>query len=109
MVTGVEDAVVLTDQLVFGKFADAAELVVNIGNRALDVGHGHDAVLVESELLIGQFLESTFSSGEAFLQCLFGLFARREVGLRLQHARGPRLPIAVQYPCPAPDNAPPLT
>src|SRR5258707_11837769 len=80
MVTGVEDAVVLTDQLVFGKFADAAELVVNIGNRALDVGHGHDGVLVESELLIGQVFEGSLAGGQAFSQGLFRPLSFGDIG-----------------------------
>ena len=53
MVAGVEDAVVLPNQLIFGKFADTAELVVDIGDRAPDVGYGHDGMLVERELLVG--------------------------------------------------------
>ena len=57
VVAGVEDAVILADQFLFGILTDGAELVVHISDGALNVGHGHDGVLIESELLIGQFLE----------------------------------------------------
>src|ERR1700747_762752 len=42
MVAGVEDAVVLSNQLIFGKFTNTAELVVDISDRAPDVSYSHD-------------------------------------------------------------------
>ena len=100
---------VLPNQLIFGKFADTAELVVDISDRAPDVGYGHDGMLIQGELLIGQFFKSNFSGGEAFLQCCFGLLARRDVGVRLQDASGPPLTIAMQYPCAGDDNGAAVT
>ena len=48
---------ILADQFLLGILADGAELVVHVSNRALDVGHRHDGVLIQSELLVGQFPE----------------------------------------------------
>ena len=58
---------------------DGTELIVHISNRALDVGHRHDGVLVESELLVGQFLERPLAGNKAFLQGLFGSLAFRDI------------------------------
>ena len=51
VVARVENAVILADQFVFGILTDGAELVVHVGNCALDVSHRHDSMLIQSELL----------------------------------------------------------
>ena len=79
VVTGVEDAVILADQFLLRIMTDGTELIVHISNRALDVGHRHDGVLVESELLVGQFLERPLAGNKAFLQGLFGSLAFRDI------------------------------
>ena len=53
MVAGVEDAVVVANQFLFGVLTDGAELFVHIGDGALDIGDGHNSMLIESKLLIG--------------------------------------------------------
>ena len=65
MVAGVEDAVVLPDQLLARVLADGAEFVVHIRNRALHIGYRHDGVLIESKFLVGQLLERILAGGEA--------------------------------------------
>ncbi len=78
MVAGVENAVILTDQLVPGILTDGAELVVHIGNCALDVSHRYDRVLIQSELLIGQFLQLTAAGSESFLYGFFDTLPLRD-------------------------------
>jgi hypothetical protein len=58
---------------------DGTELVVDVSDRPLDVGDGHDGVLVQSELLIGQFFERSLAGGEAFLHALLGPLSFRDV------------------------------
>src|SRR5260370_1255514 len=53
---GAEDAMVLAQQFLARVFADGAELVVYVGDGSLHVGGGNNGMLVEGELLIGQFL-----------------------------------------------------
>ncbi len=60
VVAGVEDAVIVADQLFARILADGAELFVYIGDGALHIGDGHDRVLVQSELLVGEFFEHLF-------------------------------------------------
>src|SRR5260221_6009138 len=79
MVAGVEDAVILADQFILRILTDGAKLVVHVSDRALDVGHGHDGVLIEGELLISQFFESSLAGGEAFSQGIFSPLAFRNV------------------------------
>jgi hypothetical protein len=55
----IEDPMVLANQLLTGVLADRAELIVRIGDRALDVGKGNDGVLVQGKLLVGQVFNST--------------------------------------------------
>jgi hypothetical protein len=70
VVAGVEDAMILADEFISGILADGAELIVDVSNRALDVGHRHDCVLIESELLIGQFLLCLVAGDQSFPQRL---------------------------------------
>jgi len=62
----VEYAVILADEFVFGVFADSTELVIHVSNRALNVGHSHDGVLIEGEFLIGKFFERSLARGQTF-------------------------------------------
>src|SRR5882757_4654727 len=71
MMARIEDAVILAQQLVSGVFADAAELLIDIGDRALDVGDSHDSVLIECKLLISEFFERSFAGGKAFFHRIF--------------------------------------
>src|ERR1039458_7968017 len=79
MVAGVEDAVILADQFILGILAYGAELIVDVSNSALDVGHRHDGVLIQSELLIVQLFERSPAGGEAFFYSLFGPLALGDV------------------------------
>ena len=53
MVPGVENAMILAEQLIAGVFADGAELVVDVGDGSPHVGGGDDGVLIQSKFLIG--------------------------------------------------------
>src|SRR6266404_3978408 len=79
VVTGVEDAVILADQFILRIMTDGTELIVHVSDRALDVGHRHDGVLIESELLVGQVLERTLAGNQAFFQGFFGSLAFRDI------------------------------
>src|SRR5258708_18529258 len=76
---GGEDGVVVADQFILRILTDGAKLIVHVSDRALDVGHGHDGVLIEGELLISQFFESSLAGGEAFSQGIFSPLAFRTV------------------------------
>ena len=67
MVAGVEDAVIATNEFVARVLADGAELVVYIGNGALDIGDRHDGMLVKGEFLVRQFFECPLSGGQTVL------------------------------------------
>src|SRR6266478_4355760 len=82
VVAGVEDAVILADQLVLGILTDGTELIVDISNRALDVGDRYDGVLIESKLLIGQLLERSLACSQILFESFFGLLPLND--LRLQ-------------------------
>jgi hypothetical protein len=62
----------LADQFFLGILTDSAKLVVDVSDRALDIGHGHDGMLIQCELLIAQFLERGLAGGKAFLHDIFG-------------------------------------
>ena len=51
---GVDEAVVLTDQLGEGVATDFAKTLVGVGDLAVQVGDAHDGVLVQRKLLVGQ-------------------------------------------------------
>jgi hypothetical protein len=57
VVAGVEDAVILADQFLFGVLTDLAELFVHVGNCALYVSHRYNRVLIKSKLLDGQLFQ----------------------------------------------------
>src|SRR5579864_4634267 len=63
MVAGVEDAMILANQFLPGVLADGAKLVVHVGNRALDVSHGDDRMLIEGKLLIDDIFFASFAIG----------------------------------------------
>src|SRR5258708_38919726 len=69
MVAGIEDAMILTDQLTLGIFADGAEFLIDVGDGALDVGYGDDGMLIERKFLVRKFFEGSFACAEAFLYC----------------------------------------
>ena len=62
---------VLPDQFMSGILADRAEPIVDVGNRALNVGHRHDGMLIQSELLTGQLVQRRFFGGEALFKSVF--------------------------------------
>jgi len=70
VMTGVEDAVILADQFILGILADGAEFIVHVRNSALDIGHRHDGVLIQSELLVGQFFPGLVAGDQFFSQRL---------------------------------------
>ena len=74
VVAGVEDAVVLANQFLSGVLADGAEFVVHIGDRAPDVGHRHDGVLIEGELLVKHFRGDGFQLGCSLRHLSFQIF-----------------------------------
>src|SRR4026207_721660 len=87
MVPGVENAVILADQLFPAVLADLAELVIGIGDRPLEVGDGDDGVLVEGELL----------EEELALHLLGRVCERGNTSLKLAlftHTGAPQLPAA---------------
>jgi hypothetical protein len=57
MVRGVDNAVVLADQLFPGVLGDLAELVVDVGDPASLVGEGDDGRFVQGELQVRQLPE----------------------------------------------------
>jgi hypothetical protein len=72
MMAGIEYAVILADQFILGILADGAELVVHVSNCALDVGHSHDSVLIQGELLVGQFFVPILAESAGFLHRIPG-------------------------------------
>ena len=56
MMSGIDDAVILPNQFLAGIPADGAELVIDVGDRALDVGDRHNGVLIEGKFLVSQDL-----------------------------------------------------
>jgi hypothetical protein len=68
VVAGVEDAMILADQIVPGIFTDGAEFFVDLSNRALYVGNRDNGVLIESDFLIGKLL-SAASRAARLLSC----------------------------------------
>ena len=66
VVAGVEDAMILADQIVPGIFTDGAEFFVDLSNRALYFGNRDNGVLIESEFLIGKLFERSLARSEAF-------------------------------------------
>src|SRR6266403_4736011 len=79
VMTGVENTMILADQFILGILTDGAELLVDITNRALDVGDRYDGVLIESKFLISQLLERSLAGGEAFFHSVFGSLALCDV------------------------------
>jgi hypothetical protein len=57
VVPGVDEAVVLPDQLVAGVAGYLAELVVDVGDGPLLIGDGDDSRLVQRELQVGELLQ----------------------------------------------------
>ena len=64
VVAGIEDAVILADQFLFGVLTDLAELLVHVGNSALYVRHRYDRVLIKRKLLVGQLPGCSLAGGE---------------------------------------------
>ena len=79
VVPRVKDAVILADQFVLGVLTDGAEFLIDVGNRALHVGHRHDGVLIESELLVGQFFDGILAHGEACFHSVFRPLPFRDI------------------------------
>ncbi len=50
-------------------------VVLPVGDGALNVGDGHDSMLIERKLLVSQFFERCFGGGEALLHGFFGVLA----------------------------------
>jgi hypothetical protein len=98
VVAGVKNAVIPADQFILGILTDVAELVVDISDRALDVGDRHDGVPIQSELLIGQFLQRLLAGGGALFQCLFRQSALGDISVRFHDPQRPALGIAMQHP-----------
>src|SRR6267154_721642 len=80
MMTGIEDAVILPDEFVFGILTDGAELFVDVSDGALDVGNGDNRVLIERKFLVREFLERSLAGGKAFLHRFLSPLAFRNVG-----------------------------
>jgi len=53
--------------------------VIDVGNRSLDVGDGHDGMLIQGKLLIGKFFERSVAGGEALLQSFFRQLPFRDI------------------------------
>ena len=83
MVGGVDETVVLADQLLPGVLGDLAELVVDVGDPAPLVREGDDGRFVQDELQVRQLPEGP-------LQLLLGTPALGDVRVRFEGAR--RLP-----------------
>ena len=61
---------VLAEQFFAGVLTDGAELVIDISDASLHVGHSHNGVLIESEFLVSQILPRNLAGGgQTFLQC----------------------------------------
>src|SRR5258707_15537844 len=80
--TGVENTMILADQFVLGILTDGTELLVDISNRALDVGDRYDGVLIESKLLIGQLFEHRLACSQIFFHSFFGSLPLNDLGLQ---------------------------
>lgn len=59
MVTGVDDAMVLTQQLFSRIFRDAAKLIVDVVNDSALISNRHNRRLVERKLNIGELFKRT--------------------------------------------------
>src|ERR1700730_12161413 len=75
---------ILTDQFILRILTDAAELVVHVGDDALDIGHRHNGVLIQSELLVRQFLKRNLASREAVPYRSLRPFALGDVAYNLR-------------------------
>ena len=74
VVAGVYDAVILAEEFFAGVLTDGAELVIDISDASLHVGHSHNGVLIESEFLVGQILPRNLAGGgQTLLQCVLRL------------------------------------
>jgi hypothetical protein len=88
--------VVLAHEFLSRILADGAKLVIHIRDGPLNVCGGDDGMLVESKLLIGQFLECELAGTETLPQCLLCPFplgdirADRNVLTRLAILTGKR-------------------
>ena len=70
---------VLSQQFVPRVFADVAKLIIYVGDGSLNVGRGHDGVLIEREFLVGQLLERFFARGETFFDRVLRPLALRDL------------------------------
>src|ERR1700682_2562861 len=57
VITRINDAMILAEQLVTRVFRNTAELIVDIVDRAARIGDGHDGGLIESELDVRKLFE----------------------------------------------------
>ena len=55
-------AVRMADQLGAFVAGDLAELVVDVGDHAMRIGHDHDGVLVDGELVAHEILKGAFGA-----------------------------------------------
>ncbi len=57
MMAGIDDAMILPQQLFTGVFGDGAELVVDVGDFSLRIGDGDDGMFVKRGFQVADFLE----------------------------------------------------
>ena len=81
---------ILAQQLLFGVLANGAELVVYVRDGTLHISDRNDGVLIQRELLVGQFFQRSLAGGEAFFQCLLGLCALPNLPSLQIHPAGQR-------------------
>ena len=77
---------ILAHQFLAGILADGAEFLVDVGDRAQHVGRCHNGVLIQGELLVGQFFERSLAGGQAFFQCFLRQRPLGNLGLQFRCA-----------------------
>ena len=76
VITGVDNAVVLTEQIITRVFRDTAKLVVDESNDSRLIGNRYNCGLIKGKLYVGKFFERTLKSAAIGNIDLVGFFQR---------------------------------
>ena len=98
--TGIDNAVVLAQQLLTWVFRDTAKLIIDESNDSALVGNRYNCGLIKGKLYVRKFLERTLKSGAIGNIDLVGFFQRMIIELSFPEA---------QWSLPSPDTAAPIS